>query len=372
MLSARPGAIGRTLLRTLRRPVGAIHQLVSAAAPHDATAEQALKWRGLLRGWGFESEIVAEDVHPDLKREVRTLDRAGRRLVSKGDGLVLHYTIWSAAAEVALGARRQFGLCYHNITPGELLREFNPRLAALCDRGREALPRFRGRVAPLIAVSSFNALELRDVGLGEAAVVPLLLELPDAVPRREPSTEPVVVSVGRLVPNKWLEQAIKAFALYQRRHAPGASLVLVGPYQGWESYHQALSLLVTRVGARRVFFTGQISAEARDAWYRRADAYLSLSVHEGFCAPLIEALSHGVPVVANDAGAMPETLGGAGLVVDGSDLALVAEALHELTSSSSTRALLYDAADRRLAELRPEMLAPRVRAALGPLLDGTS
>jgi glycosyltransferase involved in cell wall biosynthesis len=370
MLSGGPRAIVRTLLRTLRRPVGAIHQLVSAAAPHDATAEQALKWRDLLHGWGYESEIVAEDVHPDLKGDVRTLDRAGRRLVSKG-GLVLHYTIWSAAAEAALGARRPFGLCYHNITPGELLREFNPRLAALCDRGREALPRFRGRVAPLIAVSSFNAHELRDAGLGEAAVVPLLLDLPDAVPRREPSTEPVVVSVGRVVPNKWLEQAIKAFALYQRRHAPQASLVLVGPYQGWESYHQALSLLVTRVGVRRVFFTGQISAEARDAWYRRADAYLATSVHEGFCAPLIEALAHGVPVVANDAGAMPETLGGAGVVVDGADLVLVAEALHELTSSRSTRELLYDAADLRLGELRPETLAPRVRAALGPLLTGT-
>ena len=92
-------------------------------------------------------------------------------------------------------------------------------------------------------------------------------------------------------------------------------------------------------------------------------------MHEGFCAPLIEALAHGVPVVANDAGAMPETLGGAGLVVDGSDLPLVAEALHELTSSPSTRELLYDAADRRLAELRPETLAPRIREALAPLLD---
>ena len=95
-----------------------------------------------------------------------------------------------------------------------------------------------------------------------------------------------------------------------------------------------------------------------------------MSVHEGFCVPLIEALAHGVPVVARDAGAMPETLGGAGLVVDDADLALVAEALHELTSSRSTRDALADAADRRLAELRPDVLVPRVRSALAPLLDG--
>jgi glycosyltransferase involved in cell wall biosynthesis len=350
--------------------VSGVHQLLSAAAPHDATTEQALGWRNLLHEWGYESEIVAQDVHPDLHGTVRTLDRAGRRLLSSSPA-VLHYTIWSGAAEAALGAKGALGLCYHNITPGDLLREFNPGMADLCDRGRAALPRFRGRVDPLIAVSSFNASELRDAGLGDAAVVPLLVELPDEVPRRKPGLEPVVVSVGRIVPNKRLEQVIKAFALYQRHHAAEASLVLVGPYQGWELYHHALELLVARIGARHVFFTGQISLEARDAWYRRADVYLSLSLHEGFCAPLIEALAHGVPVIANDAGAMRETLNGAGLVVDGDDLVLVAEALHELTSSHATREALADAADRRLDELRPEKLAPRIREALSPLLDGS-
>jgi glycosyltransferase involved in cell wall biosynthesis len=346
-----------------------IHQLLSAAAPHDATTEQALIWRRLLSDWGHESEIVAESVHPELMGVVHRLDRVGKRVLEQGR-FVLHYTVWSTAAEEALQAERPFGLCYHNITPGELLRDFNPGLAALCDQGRDALVGFRGRTAALIADSTFNASDLRDAGLGEATVIPLLFELPADVPRREPSREPVVLTVGRIAPNKRLEEVIKAFTLYQRRHAPAASLLLVGPQDGFEKYRGALDLLVARSGARRVFFTGSISANARDAWYRRADVYISLSVHEGFCMPLIEALAHGMPVVANDAGAMPETLGGAGLVVDGSDLPLVAEALHELTASGSTRELLYDAADRRLAELRPEKLAPRIRSALSPLLDG--
>jgi glycosyltransferase involved in cell wall biosynthesis len=349
------------------RLVSAVHQLVSAAAPHDATTEQALVWRDLLRSWGHESELVAEHVHPELTGTVRTLDRAGRRLARAGP-FVLHYSIWSRAAEVALETKAPFGLCYHNITPGDLLRDFNPELADLCDRGRAALPRFRGRVRPLVAVSEFNASELHAAGLGVASVVPLRLELPARAPRREANAEPVVVSVGRIVPSKRLENAIKAFALYQRRHAPEASLVLVGPYHGWENYLHALQGIVARSGARRVLFTGQISAAALNAWYRRADVYLSTSVHEGFCAPLIEALACGVPVIANDAGAMPETLGGAGVVVDAGDLALVAEALHELTTSEETRGLLYDAADRRLEELRPDAVAARIREALAPLL----
>lgn len=346
----------------------AVHQLLPAAAPHDAITGQALGWRDLLRSWGYESEIVAEHVHPDLMGAVHRLDRAGRRIVNSG-GLLLRYALWSATAEAALRARGPVALGYHNITPGELLRDFNPSLADLCDRGRAALPGFREKIDALVADSSFNAAELRDAGLGEATVVPLILELPAEVLRRSPNREPVVLTVGRIVPNKRLEDVVKAFALYQRRHAPGASLVIVGSDLGFENYRHALEVLIARIGVHSVFFTGAITSEARDAWYRRADVYLSMSVHEGFCAPLIESLAHGVPVVARGAGAVPETLGGAGLVLEEADFPVVAEALHELASSQPTRDALFDAADRRLAELRPSVLAPRIRSALGPLLN---
>jgi glycosyltransferase involved in cell wall biosynthesis len=93
-----------------------------------------------------------------------------------------------------------------------------------------------------------------------------------------------------------------------------------------------------------------------------------MSVHEGFCAPLIEALTHGVPVVARKAAAVPETLAGAGLVIDGEDLPLFAEALHEVVSSPTTRTALAEAARRRLSELRPEAVEARGREALHPLL----
>jgi glycosyltransferase involved in cell wall biosynthesis len=349
--------------------VNAVHQILPAAAPHDAITDQAFAWRALLRRWGYESELFAPHVYPGLMGTAHALDRKGKRLANEG-GVILHYAVWSETVGVALQAKGPVALYYHNITPGELLRDFSPTTADICDRGRAALALFRGRLESLIAVSSFNAADLREAGLGEAIVVPLLLDLPSEVPRRDPSREPVVLTVGRIVPNKRLEDVIKAFALYQRHHAPEASLVIVGSDLGFENYRHALDVLIARIGAQGVYFTGKISAEARNALYLRADAYLSMSAHEGFCAPLIEALAHGVPVVARGAAAVPETLGGAGLVLDGTDLPLVAEALHELTSSRSTRKALYDAADQRLAELRPEVIAPRIRSALAPLLDG--
>jgi glycosyltransferase involved in cell wall biosynthesis len=347
-----------------------VHQLLPAAAPGDAVTNQAYAWRELLRTWGYEGELVAEHVHPDVARDVHRLDRAGKRLLERGN-VILRYAIGSSTAELALQRPERVVLCYHNITPGEYLHDFNPEIARLCDRGREALTKF-ARPAALIADSSFNAAELRAAGLGEATVVPLLLDLPRTPQRRlDPHDQPTVVSVGRIVPNKRLEDVIKVFALYQRQRAPDARLILVGSSAGFENYRRALELLIEDVRVERVIFAGPISSRARDAWYAAADVYLSMSMHEGFCAPLVEAMAHGTPVVARSAGAVPETLGKAGLVLEGDDLPLVAEAVHEVVSSSDTRAALAEAAARRLEDLRPEAVTPRIRAALAPILDGS-
>jgi glycosyltransferase involved in cell wall biosynthesis len=345
-----------------------VHQVISAATPGDAVTGQAFAWRDLISTWGHPGEIVSEHVHPDLAGKVHRLDRTGRRLL--GDGkVVLRYSIYSKTTDVALADPERVALCYHNITPGHLLRDYNPVVADLCERGRAALSRIDALPAVLIADSGFNAADLREAGLGEATVVPLLLDLPPEVPRDGRGGDPIVITVGRIVPNKRLEDVIKAFALYQRHRAPAASLVIVGSDAGFENYRLALQQLIETIGAERVFFTGSISPEARDAWYRRAHVYLSMSVHEGFCAPLVEALAHGVPVVARGAGAVPETLGSAGLVLEGVDLPLVAEALDELASSEETRRAFGAAAEERLAHLRPEAVAPRIHAALAPLLE---
>ena len=78
----------------------AVHQLLPSASPHDAITGQALAWRDLLRDWGYESEIVAEHVHPDASGTVRRLDRAGKHLVNDGS-LILRYAIGSSTARTA-------------------------------------------------------------------------------------------------------------------------------------------------------------------------------------------------------------------------------------------------------------------------------
>lgn len=348
-----------------------VHQALPAAAPGDAVTDQALRWAELLRSWGHDGEIVAEHVHPRLSRRVRALDDGGAEVLESG-AVVLRYSIWSRVMDVAADAEGPLGVVYHNVTPGELLRSVNPTVAALCDRARESLGLLRGRPTVVIADSSFNAREAEQAGLAPATVVPLLLDLPTTVAAGRPAApEPVILYVGRLAPNKRVEDVIRAFALFQRHRAPAASLVLVGSDSAFEPYGAALKLLSEELGVRNVRFTGHVSDDERDAWYRHADVFLNLSVHEGFGAPLVEALAHGLPVVARNAGAVAETLGGAGLVLDGDDLALVAEALHEVVHSERTRSDLRVAAGRRVGELQPDVVAERIRAALRPLFEAT-
>jgi glycosyltransferase involved in cell wall biosynthesis len=340
-------------------------QLLASAVPGDAVTDQAFAWRTVLRHWGYASKIVAEHVHPALAGHVQQLDLSRPR---RRDVVVLHYAVWSRAIECFLDSSGPRVLCYHNVTPGDLLRGYNQPLADLCDQARAALPEFRDRCDVVVADSQFNADDLRAAGITGAAVVPLLLNLQSRGSDRSRDSDVVILSIGRLAPNKRLEDTLKAFALYQRDRSPGAMLVHVGPYHEFASYRRALEDLAERLGVQGARFTGRVRREERDAWYQRADAYICSSIHEGFCAPVVEALANGLPVVARARGAVPETLGDAGVLLDGDAPAVYAEALHEVVSSPTTRAALGRAGERRLAELAPERVAARLRAALVPVL----
>jgi len=344
-----------------------VHQLVATAAPMDAVTDQAFAWQELLRRWGLPSTVFAEQIHPQLTRAVRPL----REFVPRRDaGVVLHYSIWSRSVELALATPPdRLAMNYQNITPSEFLRDVNPDVAELCDRGRRGLRLFAGRVAAPIAASRFNASEIEDVGLTDVRIVPLILRVPPPPPAR-PEVAPTIVTVGRVVPNKRLEDAIRAVAILRRHLLPAARFEIVGAWDGFERYHDALQGFVDRLGVGdAVTFTGRLSDAARDAIYARAGAYLCVSEHEGFCAPLIEALSHGLPVVARAAAAVPETLGGAGLLLPDGDARLAAESLHEVLTSFELRQELERRARHRLAELAPDRVEKLLRQALTPILS---
>jgi glycosyltransferase involved in cell wall biosynthesis len=218
------------------------------------------------------------------------------------------------------------------------------------------------------ADSSYNAEELRAAGFESVEVVPLLLPrgrpVPD-VPRGNG-----ILFVGRLVPSKGLDDLIKAVALLRLRHRPEATLDVVGSRAGWEGFVAGLEDLVQRIGCGGITFRGQIPDAERDALYARAGAVCLMSRHEGFCAPLVEAMRAGAPVVARDAGAVAETLGGGGVLLPDGDPRLAAEALDAVLGDPGLRERLRRGALEALARVEGDVVEARLRATIGGMLAG--
>jgi glycosyltransferase involved in cell wall biosynthesis len=342
-----------------------VHQVLAGAGPHDAVTAMARAYRRRFRQWGWGGTDHASFIAPGLNGAVlprRRLDPAG------ADAIVVHHSAVCPRLDDLLALPGRKLLVYHNITPASWLWDAAPILAVHCAVGREQLPRLVNAVDLSAAVSEFNAAELREAGAREAVVVPPLLESappPAAGAAREPDpTTAPILFVGRLSPHKRQDEVIRAFALYRRVHAPGARLHLVGEPITPE-YGASLRTLATSLVPGAVTFEEALPQPALDERYRTAAAVLCLSEHEGFCLPLLEAMRWGIPVVARAAGAVPETLGDAGLLVaETDDLAVVAEALHLAVSDRALRAELRRRAAARVEAFHPERAAAQLRAAV--------
>jgi glycosyltransferase involved in cell wall biosynthesis len=112
----------------------------------------------------------------------------------------------------------------------------------------------------------------------------------------------------------------------------------------------------------RFVFTGPVPDEDLAVYYRHAAVYVSLSEHEGFCAPLVEAMATDVPILAYAAAAVPETLGGAGVQFAPKDLEYAAELLGALAFDDGLRSHVIAGQRRRLADFGEERIERELAA----------
>jgi len=159
---------------------------------------------------------------------------------------------------------------------------------------------------------------------------------------------PLVLFVGQLLPHKRPDLLLHAYHILTTYLMPEAHLVLLGPAR-LERYQRALQTLATELNLHRARIPGWVTREQLAAYYRRAAVFVTMSEHEGVCVPLLEAMSFGVPVVARAYGAIPETMGDAGLLLPaGDDPFLVAEAIAEVLRSDGLRTELVRRGRERL------------------------
>lgn len=354
-----------------RRPV---HQILGALHAGDAVGHEALVMRDVLRARGHESRIFAGRIDASLGADAQPL-RDFAAASSADHACLFHFAPGSPAGALALAAPDRLGVVFHNVTPPELLAAFDPALARRHDAGRAELGRLAARARLAIAHSEFSRRDLEASGFGpRARVVPFAVDLREAAPaapvlrRLLSDGRANVLSVGRLAPNKRLEDVIRAFAALRQRLGRRSRLVLAGDTRGFPAYVQRLVSLASELRLEDVVFTGHLSAAELEACYATAGVYLGLSEHEGFGVPLVEAMLREVPVVAFDAGAVAETLRGGGVLLRDKTPELVAELLRGVLCEPALRAAVLATQARALAEWRRFDFAARFLAELEPLV----
>jgi glycosyltransferase involved in cell wall biosynthesis len=336
----------------------AIHQFLPVFAAGDAVGNHVLRVRDTLRAAGYESEIFADDIHPPVRRRARHfLDFQAAQ--GADVRLLYHLSTGSRMAGWLTDQPLPLWVDYHNITPAEYFDRWQPQAAQVARNARAEMRRLASFTTVGLADSGYNAEELIDEGYGDTAVVPILLDFDEYDAPADPATlrrlhrraetgGALWLFVGRVAANKCQHDILAAFAVYRELFDPKARLAIVGG-RTLLLYARALERLADELGVRdAVDFTDSLTFPQLLAHYRCADVFVSLSEHEGFCVPLVEAMHFGVPTVAYASTAVPETVADATMLLPGKDPLEVAVAVQRVLTDDPLRKRLIEAGTRRV------------------------
>ena len=334
-----------------------VNQWVPAAHKGDAIGDSARRVRGLLRTMGYDSELYALTVDEELSDDVRPFSDPGAR---RGDLTIFHYALPSPMTAAFASLRSGRILQYHNVTPAAYFAPYDAALFRLASLGRTELATLVGRVDIALGDSEYNRQELERIGFARTGVFPIAVDT-SRITRVTPHAaldqvlEDGLVNflfVGRIAPNKKIEDHIKLAEVYKRYVDAYYRFIFVGRYDVAPRYYATIRALMSelRLLNDRFIFTGPVPDDELAVYYAHAAVYVSLSEHEGFCVPLVEAMAADVPVLAYAAAAVPDTLGGAGIQFAPKDLEQAAELLGALTFDDDLRAGIIAGQRRRLAE----------------------
>jgi glycosyltransferase involved in cell wall biosynthesis len=142
-----------------------------------------------------------------------------------------------------------------------------------------------------------------------------------------------ILFVGTIEPRKNLGMLVRAHEILRQHGDPTPPLVIVGDI-GWRC---ADVLDAMRRHPDAILHLRNVPDDDLACLYASAGALALPSIHEGFGLTLVEAMRCGCPVVASTGGALPETAGGAALLVDAADAAGWASALAAVLKDSTLR-----------------------------------
>ena len=346
-----------------------IDQWVPALHRGDAIGDSARLMRDSFRSWGHQADVYALELDEDLRDDGRAWSEW--RPGESDDIVILHFALPSILTAAFREHRGRRVLLHHNITPAEYFVGYDEEMVRICVAGRNELATLAGHVDLGLADSEFNRRELEAVGIARTGVLPIYLDFARYRDRPSPVLQRLlrdgltnVLFVGRIAPNKRQEDLIRLASYWKRFISPDVRLLLVGKLPRRRHYFDALQAFLYEEGFTpwEVVFTGHVDHRDLLACYASAHVFVSMSEHEGFGVPLVEAMLMDVPIVAYRTTAVGDTLGDAGAQFADKDLAAMAETAHRLSKDRAFRAAILEGQRARLATFAPDSIESALRA----------
>lgn len=351
---------------------GAVHQFHSGTGVGDAITNQMLDLQRTLRQRGYYSEIFSQHIAQELAERIKPLPSF---VELPSTLLLVHHSMGHTAFTDLMQLRVPKVTIFHSITPASFFDD--PTLRSFIRLGVGQLHELAGRSMFGVADSNHNRQEMYDAGFRTVEVMPVRSNFSEhhAVRAERSGPSDDWLFVGRVVPNKRQLDIVRAHAIHRRTGGRGL-LHLVGDLS-YAPYVETIRHEVDRLDARHdVVLHGKVSQRQLLDRYRDAGLFMSLSEHEGFGVPLLEAMAAGIPVIARSEAAVAETMGGSGVLLSGRDPATAAAAGRVMSEDEGLRARLVAHQDQRLAKLESfdtgAFLDRIVRRAGGKKLIGTT
>lgn len=337
---------------------GGVHQLLPGFIDGDAISNEAVEIQRIIQSWGYESKIFTINKHTSPMVRHLCLDYTEHEKISNsGNVIIYHHSIGSVLTQYFKNLPDKKILIYHNITPDKYFRNINTEKATVLHQGRKQLEDLAGVPDISLADSQYNCQELIDLGYKNTHVLPIILnfkKLAEAPKKKilNKYRDKLLnfLFVGRITPNKKIEDVIKVFYYFKETVNISSRLFIVGSFVGMERYYDYLRALTLELNLTNVVFTGHVALPELLAYYKLADVFVCMSEHEGFCIPLVESMYFGIPIVAYRAAAVPYTLGKSGILVDEKDYSKIAELIDVMFTQNGLRQKVIQNQKKRLLD----------------------
>lgn len=351
-----------------------VEQFLPAFHAGDAIGNSTWRLHEFLQRKGIRSRIIALSMDESKKDSAVPFEsyQEDPKAIK-----ILHFAIPSILTDLFPTLQGPKVMIYHNITPARFFAPFSAEMAGFTQSGREHLARLRDCFDLCIADSEYNAQELRALEYsGAIRTFPITIDLDEYNATPSPVYSKLlkddrrnIIFVGRISPNKKIEDLVKLVFYYKKYISPSIRLVVAGKTQSLPAYFFSVRDLASRflLSSEDILFTGHIPFEELLAVYRSGDLFLSMSEHEGFCLPLIESCHFQIPVLAYNAGAVSETLDGAGVLFHDKKVEMVAGMAERILNDDSIRIGMRRKAEKRIQAYRRQSDPEILRAWLSEL-----